>query len=221
MKSTIVAIGAVLSLAAGASATFTEMEMQVQQWGFPLSPGMTTVTFNQFDTQGGTRVLKGVQLEIMGTISAALTAENNSDTLVNDFAASITGIVNIDVGPLSGTLGINAVSPIVPVGPSDNGGLPNGMGPDFADFGTVSGSDNDSALGFPSPFWIGNGQIVGNVDGSGGFATQGTSNATIDFDDFGASGTAKLTYFFDVIPTPGTVGLVGLAGIAAIRRRRA
>lgn len=217
----VFAAAAVLAIGAGASASFTQMEMQTQQWGFPLSPGMASVTFNQFDTMGGTRVLKGVELRIDGIMGAAITAENNGQVPVNNFAVSLTGIVDIQVGPLSGTLGIVANSGIVPVGPTDNGGLANGMGPDFADFGTVSGMDSDSALGFPSPFWIGNGQIIGSVDGSGGFAAQGTSDATINFDNFGASGAAKLTYFYDVIPTPGTVGLVGLAGIAAIRRRRA
>lgn len=214
------AIAAALAVSAGASASFSEMEMQTQGWAFPLSPGATTVSFNKFDTQGGTRVLKGVLLEIAGDMEASITAENNSLVPVNNFGVSITGIVDIDVGPLSGGLGIVANSGIIPVGPTDNGGTPNNSGPDFADFGTVSGSDSDSAFGFPIPFWIGPGTVVGNVAGSGGFAAQGTADATINFDNFGAKGTAKLTYFYDVIPTPATASMMTLSGLVALRRRR-
>ncbi|MBL8747279.1 MAG: choice-of-anchor E domain-containing protein [Phycisphaerae bacterium] len=216
----VFAVASVLAIAAGASASFSEMEMQTQSWAFPLSPGNDTVTFNKFDTMGGTRVLKGVLLEIDGSMQASITAENNSVIPVNNFAVSLTGIVDINVGPLSGGLGIIANSPIVAVSATDNGGIPNGMGLDFHNFGTVSGNDSDSAFGFPLPIWIGPGTIMGAVSGSGGFAAQGTSDATINFDNFGASGTAKLTYFFDAVPTPGSAALLGLAGLVSIRRRR-
>lgn len=218
---TLIAVASVLAVAAGASASFSEMEMQVDTWKFPLSPGSDTLDFVKFDTMGGTRILKGVSLEVIGVIGAAITAENNSDIPVNNFAVSITGIVDIDVGPLSASLGIVANSGIVPVGASDNGGVPNNSGPDFADFGFVSDSDSDSAFGLPLPFWIGPGMISGSVKGVGGFAAQGTSDATINFDLFGSEGRAKLVYFYDVIPAPASAGLMGLACIAGIRRRRA
>jgi hypothetical protein len=225
MKNTVLAIGAVLAMAGGAQASFSQMEMQSQGWDFPLSPGMTGVTFNQFDTQGGTRVLKAVEVSIEGTIQALITAENNSTIDANAFTTSITGIIDFNIENASVGLGINAVSGNIPVTATDNAGTPNGMGTDFADFGLVSGFDSDSALVFPFPPpgllpWIGGGTVSGTITGSGGFAAQGSADATINFDLFGASGTAKVTYFFDVIPTPGSVSLVGLAGIAAIRRRR-
>lgn len=220
MKSTICAIAGVLAIAAGASASFSDSEVQFDSWSFGLSPGSDTLSFNQFDTMGGTRVLKGVLLEVEGDMGAAITAENNSDIPVNNFAVSITGIVDIAVGPLTAGLGIVANSPIVAVGASDNGGLPNGMGPDFHDFGYISNSDSDSAFGLPLPVWIGAGTIGGTVDGVGGFAAQGTSDATINFDEFGSKGRAKLTYYFDVVPTPGAASLMGLAGMVGIRRRR-
>lgn len=146
MKHTVLALGVVLAATAGAQASFTEMEMQVAQWAFPLSPGDTTVTFKQFDTQMGIRVLKAVGVEIEGKISAMITAENNSTIDANDFAVSITGIVDFTIENASLGLGINAVSPVMPVTATDNGGVPNGMGTDFADFGMVMGIDSDSAL---------------------------------------------------------------------------
>lgn len=220
MKNVLFGVATALTVAGGASASFSTMQMQTQSWSFPLSPGSALVTFNQFDPQGGLHILKAVLLEVDGTMQASITAENNSTIPVSNFAVSMTGLVNFSLGPLSGTLGIIANSPVVSVGASDNGGVPNGSGLDFHDFGTISGSDSDSALGFPLPFWIGTGVITGSISGSGGFSAQGTTNATINFDNFGASGTAKLTYFYDIIPTPGSVALIGLAGIAAVRRRR-
>lgn len=225
MKNTVLALAMVLATAAGAQASFSEMEMQTQQWSFPLSPGDTTVTFKQFDTMGGTRVLKAVGVEIEGKISAFITAENNSTIEANDFAVSITGIINFDIENASLGLGVNAVSSPIPVTGTDNGGLPNGMGTDFADFGMVMGSDSDSALVFPFPPpglapWIGNGDVVGNITGSGGFAAQGSADATINFDEFVASGFAKVIYHFDVVPTPGALTLAGLVGLVGLRRRR-
>ncbi|MBL8747280.1 MAG: choice-of-anchor E domain-containing protein [Phycisphaerae bacterium] len=225
MKNTVLALGMVLAASAGAQASFSEMEMQLQEWSFPLSPGNTQVQFQQFDTQGGTRILKAVSVEMEGKISALITAENNSTIDANDFAVSVTGIIDFSIANASLGLGINAVSSPIPVTATDNGGLPNGMGPDFADFGMVMGSDTDSALVFPFPPpgllpWIGNGVVIGTISGSGGFAAQGSADASINFDDFGAFGTAKVTYFFDVVPTPGSMALIGLAGLAAVRRRR-
>lgn len=220
MKKMICAMTGVLAIAAGASASFSDSEVQFDSWSFGLSPGSDTLSFNKFDTMGGTRVLKGVLLEIEGDMGAIITAENNSEIPVNNFAVSITGIVDVAVGPLSTSLGIVANSPIVAVGASDNGGLANGMGPDFHDFGFISDADSDSAFGLPSPAWIGPGTIGGTVDGVGGFAAQGTSDATINFDLFGTKGRATLTYYFDVIPTPGAASLIGIAGLTSIRRRR-
>lgn len=232
MKSTMIALASVVAVAAGANAgvEFTGMEMQLQQWAFPLSPGATTVTFKQFDTQptaefpNGTRVLKSVQLDIDGTIQAMVTAENNSVIPANNFGVGLTGIVDITVGPAVLGLGIIQNSPIVQVAATDNGGVPNGSGPDFHDFGLLSASDTDKYFVFSDADvapWIGNGDIIGNIAGSGGFAVQGTADGTINLIGFGAFGTAKVTYFFNVIPTPGSIALLGLGGIVSIRRRRA
>jgi hypothetical protein len=223
MKKILFALASSLAIAlsgAGASASFSSMEMQVGAWGFPLSPGMQVLTFNQFDEMGGTRTLKGVQLEIEGDMGALITAENNSTIPANNFAVGLTGIVNVTLGPLAGSLGLLATSPIMPAAATDNGGVPNGSGPDFVNFGLVSDSDSDSDFIAPSAFWIGNSTINANVAGSGGFAAQGSADATINFVDFATKGRVKLIYFFDVIPTPGATALIAVAGLITIRRRR-
>lgn len=221
MKKTLLALASLLAVASSASASFSSSEMQFGAWAFPLSPGMSVLTFNQFDDMGGTRVLKGVELNIEGDMGALITAENNSVIPANNFAVGLTGIVNVNVGPLAGNLGILATSPIMPAAATDNAGVPNGSGPDFVNFGFISDTDSDSDFIGASPFWIGGGTIPGSVLGSGGFAAQGSADATINFVDFGTKGRVKLTYYFDVVPTPGATALLGLAGLVTIRRRRA
>ncbi len=225
MKNTVLAIGVILAAASGAQASFSNMEMWTDQWGFPLSPGDAVVSFPQFNTQGGTRVLKGVQIDLEGAMLASVTAENNSDIAVNDFAVQLVGIVDFSLGASALGLGIVANSAAASVTATDNGGVPNGSGTDFHDFGTVSGNDTDSTFLPPFPavlaFFQGGGTVNGSVSGNGGFSAQGSADATINFDNFGASGTAKVTYFYDLIPTPGSFALAGLAGLAIARRRRA
>ena len=215
---------ALAGLAVGASgstalAANTFMEMQSQPYGFALSPGNQTLFFNQFDDLGGTRVLKGVELQFAGSMQAQVTAENDSALLVNDFGVNMTGFmsVNVNGGLLNGSFGLlDAQGPVI-AGPSDG---VDDSGPDFFNFGLLTDSGNDSDLVAPSAAWIGGGTFPANIFGSGGFATSGTSDATIKFSNFGGGGTVKVIYHYDVIPTPGSAALFGIAGFAAFRRRR-
>lgn len=215
-----VACAAVLAATAGTQASFSSSEMQSQNWGFGLSPGSQTLTFNKFDTLGGTRVLKGVEFQFEATIGANVTAENDSAISVSNFGVNLTGIATVDIngGLLNGTAGIIQNAGPVSVGATD--GIP-ASGPDFHDFGLLSGTDSDGSLAFPNPAWIGPGTFNADVDGSGGFATSGTTDATIRLQNFGAEGFVKVIFYYDVVPAPGAAALFGLAGFAAARRRRA
>jgi hypothetical protein len=214
---------ALAGLAVGASGSTalatTFMEMQSQPYGFPLSPGNQTLFFNQFDDLGGTRLLKAVELQFSGSMQAQVTAENDSALLVNNFGVNMTGFVSVDVngGLLTGNFGLFDSEGPVAAGASD--GVPD-SGPDFFDFGLLSDSGNDSDIGFPLAAWIGGGTFPANIMGSGGFATSGTSDATIKFSNFGTSGDVKVIYYYDIVPTPGAAALFGFAGFAAFRRRR-
>jgi hypothetical protein len=196
--------------------------MQSANFNGELAPLMEQFfDFDQFDTMGGTRVLKSVTLEIDATIGADVTAENNNLQAAPEFGISLTGFAEVALLGLEATANINTVQASGGVGGSDNAGVPDGMGPDFFDFGTVSGMDSDDdTVGMMLAAFIGNGMITASVTGNGGFAVTGASNSTLDVDNFGASGTIRLIYEFNVIPTPGAAGLLGLAGIAAVRRRR-
>lgn len=196
--------------------------MQSANFSGELAPLMVQLfDFDQFDTMGGTRVLKSVTLEIDATIGADVTAENNNDQAAPDFGISLTGFAQATLLGLEATANVNTVQASGGVAGSDNAGVPNGMGPDFFNFGSVSGMDSDDdTIGMMLAGFIGNGVITASVNGNGGFAVTGASNSTLDVDNFGASGTIRLIYEFNVIPTPGSAGLLGLAGLVAVRRRR-
>lgn len=222
MKTSSIAVLAGLAVAVSGSAAVaasSNQESQTKPFAFPLSPGNQVLTFDQFDTMGGLRVLKAVELLFSGGMQANVTAENDSALLVNDFGVNMTGFVSVNVngGLLSGNFGLFDAQGPVMAAASD--GVPD-SGPDFFDFGLLSDSGNDSDLSGPAPAWIGLGTFNATVMGSGGFATSGTSDATIKFSNFATQGDVTVIYYYDVIPTPGAAALFGLAGLAGLRRRR-
>lgn len=215
----VFAVVSVLALAGAASANI--MEMQALDFSFPLNPGSQTLTFNQFDTQGGARVLKGVKIEVDATIQVNITAENDSDIPNANFGVSLTGFVDVD-GPESFDAAANIAAALGPVSVEANDGV-TGSGPDFYDFGLLSGSDNDSTILSPifTPAALsGNGTFDVQVNGNGGYSATGGTDANLLVSNFGASGRVKVTFFWEV-PAPGAVAVFGLAGLAGARRRRA
>lgn len=217
MKNFVISAVGVLAVAAASSANI--MEMSSQGFGFGLSPGGTVLTFNKFDTQGGLRILKAVELQVEATIGANVTAENDSMIEVSNFGVNLTGLVDVaSIGGLAATLGI--VQSAGPVSVAATDGVAE-SGPDFHDFGALFGNDSDSDLAiFGLGIFEGPGTFDVNVDGSGGFATSGTTDASIRLQGFGAEGAVKVIYYYDLVPTPGSAAMLGLAGLVGLRRRR-
>lgn len=218
------AIGAIAAIAGSAQAGRLPGQFEEcasQDFGFPLSPGMTQLEFAKFDTMGDTRVLTAVKLKFTATVGAQATAENDSVLEAPDFAINLAGFVNVSVagGLLSGVGTINVVEAFG-VGATDG---VVGSGPDFHDFGFVSdmAMDDDlliSAMDLAS--FIGPGSVFADIEGSAGFSFSGTTDATLQISELGASGIVEICYCYDVVPTPGAVALFGFAGVAAVRRRR-
>lgn len=226
MKTMLTSIATGLVLAAGAMATpSTDSLSETQNFAFQLSPGGTTLNFAQFDTSTGNpstfKQLQKVIVTLDCSIGANVTAENDNIDPADFFAANLTGIVSLDLEGLSATAFVIEDS-AAPGGVGGSDGVA-GSGPDFFDFGFISGSDNDmdmsSDVAVLSAF-TGNGFVSANLAGSGGFAISGASNATLVISNFGAEGTAKVEYFYKIIPTPGSAALIGVAGLVAAGRRR-
>ena len=221
----IAALGAVAGLAVAATAQagvpWDATETHMASFGGPMSPYDDTATLPQFDEMGGQRELVGVCMTYDLSISAQVTAENDSVLPAPDFAVNLSGFATISFGGLSDTVGISTGASFG-VGPTDNGGMANGMGPDFHDFGLLSDTANggDDVFFFPLAQYIGNGTIDATIHAEAGFSVSGTTDSTIQTTMFGASGTVTIEYKYTIIPTPGTAAILGLAGIAGIRRRR-
>lgn len=212
---TLIATAALLCAAGAANAA---MVMQTLPYGFPLSPGDQTLAFDQFDPALGT--LTKVELFLDGFMGASATAENDSALDAPAFSLSLSGNMSATFGTLS-AVGLVNTAFAQALGASDNGGVANGSGPDFHDFGVVGDvfGDDDSTMVGLAPF-IGLNTIDADISGSAGFSFQGSTDATLGIDQLGAFGEVKVIYTYDPIPAPGAMALLGLAGIAGLRRRR-
>ncbi|NNM26247.1 MAG: choice-of-anchor E domain-containing protein [Phycisphaerales bacterium] len=196
-------------------------EEQTQDFGFPLSPGVATLPFDQFDDEGGLRILSKVTLLVDGMIGADITAENDSTLPAPDFGVAIAGFMSVAFADLGTVIGFDEVFSSGGVAPSDG---VTGSGPDFFDFGSVfdSGSDMDMLMGTPDELaaFIGVGTINASVFASGGFTVVGSTDSTLTIDNFEGSGTVQIIYEYKLIPAPGALALLGLGGFVGVRRRR-
>lgn len=191
-------------------------------FGFALSPGNQAVALPQWDPAlfpGQTLV--SVQLDIDANIGADVTAENDS-VAAGNMGVNLTGLAQATSSGLTATAAIlQAAGPVAVSGTDGN----SGSGPDFVDFGTVSGSDSDSDTIFAGlAAYIGNGTFPATISGNGGFSVSGVSDSTIQVSNFGASGLVTVTYEFVPVPEPASIvlGALGACGLALVgwRRRR-
>ena len=209
---------AAVALLCAAGAANGAIVLQTQPYGFPLSPGAQTLTFDKFDTSLG--VLTKVELFLSGFLGATATAENDSTLAAPDFGLSLSGNMSATFETLSAIGLVNTVFSQA-LDATDNGGVANGSGPDFHDFGAVGDvfGDNDSTNAGLAAY-NGPGTIDCFLNGSAGFSFEGTTDATLGIDSLGTIGEVSVVYTYDPVPAPGAMALLGLGGIAALRRRR-
>ena len=130
----MIASCALLALAGAANAAVVS---QTLPWGFPLSPGADVLAFNKFNGALGT--LTKVEMIFAGSIDADATAENDSVLSAPAFALNLSGNMSVTFQTLVG-VGIVNTNFAQALDPTDNGGVANGSGPDFYDFGPVGDS---------------------------------------------------------------------------------
>ncbi|MBX3391930.1 MAG: choice-of-anchor E domain-containing protein [Phycisphaeraceae bacterium] len=207
-----------LAVVAGmATAAVAGVDVQTQNWAFPLSPNNAVLTFNKFDDNGGLKVLTKVEMSFNATMGALVTAENDSTLPAPNFAVNLSGFVTVGFASLSGFTGL-AQGAMAGVAASD--GIA-GSGPDFHDFGYLADSSSgfdDTTSGLLS--YYGPGTINANVFGTGGFSVSGTTDSTLKLTDFAADGDVTIKYYWEPIPTPASLALAAVGMIAAGRRRR-
>ena len=190
---------------------------QTLPFDFPISPGSQTLAFNQFNMP--TFTLLSVTLELDASEAGNITAENDS-TIAGNITVNMSGSVT-GTGPNLSAIAVISQS-AGPQAVAATDGVP-GSGPDYYDFGYVSDSDSDSDTQNSNlaPF-IGAGTIDIDIDGLGGWAFTGVTDATLQFSDFEAWGDATIIYEYTCIPEPATIGmvLVGALGMFGVIRRK-
>jgi|GEM_PF-2256488 len=227
MKTAVLAAAAV-AIAAGTSQG--AIEQYSTNFSFDpaiIGPGFADVTVQlpKFNTMGGTRTLQFIELLLDATVSANVTAENDSASAVTSITLNLIGSVEA-VAPNALTafasMNQNVASPPGSLAPSD--GVP-GSGPDFYDFGFVSGNGSGNGVLFLPPtfapyLYAGGPVQFFDVDifADAAYQLGGVGNSTINVSDLLASGIVTVRYTY--IPAPGAVALIALGGLAAARRRR-
>ncbi|NOY41628.1 MAG: PEP-CTERM sorting domain-containing protein [Planctomycetes bacterium] len=198
-----------------ASTSFGAIVTDSGPFSFPLSPNSAIVALDLFNPALGT--LNFVELAIDGTVQANVTAENDS-AIAGNMSVNLTGILDATAFGLSAAA--NIIQAAGPVAVAATDGV-SGSGPDFNDFGLVSGTDSDTDLTLTVGSFIGPGTFNANVDGSGGFSISGVTDSTLQISSFEGFGTVTVTYNYTPIPEPGTLalGALALVGMASLRKR--
>jgi len=173
------------------------------------APGSTTVPITQFDTQGGTRTLTGVKLEL---VTAKMSA---NITLINaDVAADWTVTLNsgtVTFGESGSTTVANLISTTpesLGAGQTLTGDFVSNTGTAFSNYGSIANL-------------IGTGTYNGmTVTFAGNWGASGMAGGDdLHVNTFIGEASWKVTYTYDV-PEPTSLGLLALGAMAVGMRRR-
>lgn len=185
-------------------------------FSFPLSPNSANVTLDLFNPALG--VLTAVEIAIDGTVQANVTAENDS-AIGGNMSVNLVGILSATGPGLSASANIvQGAGPVFVAATDGNAG----SGPDFNDFGLVSGTDSDDDLTLTVAPYIGPGTFNATVNGNGGFAVSGVTDSTLQVSAFEGFGTVTVTYTYNPVPEPSTMmlGAMALVGLSVVGYRR-
>jgi MYXO-CTERM domain-containing protein len=198
----------------------------------------TNVAFQQFDTQGGTRVLEGVTVRFEGTLGLEATAQSYHDQFIasgswladvyHNTILSFNAMEGGDGGPsapfygLGGIAIINFTGDLTPGIPGSSPFDPGTPGdPVSASYMDSISSSVPTSAGSLS-YYVGDDMVEGFF---GPFTDILITDQPAGFVEVFASeltqvGTLSLDYEFSVVPAPAGFGVLAMGGLVAARRRR-
>ncbi len=208
-----------VALSLNSSAVFGGTISNSGSFSFPLSPNTAIVSLDLFNPLLGT--LNSVQLIIDGTVEAAITGENDS-AIGGNMSINLTGILGVTAPGLSANAGIFTSAGPVAVAATDGTA---GSGPDFNDFGLLSGTGNANATivsAVDVAAFNGPGTFNANVSGNGGFNISGVTASTLQISSFEGFGTVTVVYNYTatVVPEPSSALALGAVAVVGLVRRR-
>lgn len=179
---------------------------------------------DQFDDQGGTRILESVTIEIMGMLEVTARVENR-DVSAAELDIQMDADISVDMGS----------DRLVSVHPSLTQGFEADPYDTVLDFGGPSGATFEDLIQTASDFevrsrtidnlddWIGDGDITLTAIAEASALVIGGGNVT-SIINTSAGVDWSVTYEFrgEAVPTPTGAGLAaaGLGGLMGLRRRR-
>lgn len=209
---------ALAGLAAAASVASAGSEIHSFSRPMGLTSWTDAFAVQQFDTQGGTRVLDSIEVFLEGTVLGDAAAES-LDAEPSTITLNLTATISL-------SLGATLLAQVIPLA---NEIFDASAFDDVIDFGGTSGvtyenlTDTQSTTSLitdPLEFapWIGLGTV--SVDGAASGFSSGSGAGNL-LTQFGTSAelNGSVTYNFHIIPAPGAAALLAI-GVLAGRRRR-
>ncbi len=233
MNRVLTAAAVCLAIATAASA-----DQIVQTENFSGTPNFNqTLTFDQFDTLGGTRVLNSIQVIFdLNSHGGTYILDNDGDEAASGtFEFGVNGdIASTDVSLLDATVqpvvdDLEAVHSQAFNLAANTGDVANDFDPSAPDGLQYDGGDeNVSDSGFigaaffttGTKGFVGTGDFDIVVDAGQTQDFGGVSGIETGFTPMTSDGFVRVIYDYDVIPEPASMALLGAGGLAMLRRKR-
>lgn len=190
---------------------------------FDTSTGSTQVELDQFDDMEGSLELLSVEIAFSAYQQANVTIENNANDIVTGSPALMGGNIGIEGEALNSSTDLD-VTDVTPFAFAASDGT-TGSGGDFHDFGIIKSDSISTSITKTDltddeiDLFSGPDSLTYIISSFGAWGLSGTGDATAEVSDYDTIGDLTITYTYQAVPEPATMGLLGVAAIILLVRR--